>query len=791
MFKNFIKTAFRSLTKNKAYSFLNIFGLAIGIACTALIFLWVEDEVNFDSVNVKKDRLYLAYENQKYDTYVFTESSTPGVMGPAMKEELPGVANVCRTSEGTTSLLFAEGDRSFFAAGKYAEASIFSMFTLPFVQGNATSAFTQLHSLVITEKTAKKFFGNDKNIIGKSIRVDNKQDYVVTGVIKDIPANSTVQFEWLMPFKIYWDQSPWLKSWGNNSLSTYVELKSGVNVETVNKQLYGYVQKREPKSLGHVFLFGMNNWHLYNDFKEGKMTGGGQIEYVHLFTIIAWIILFIACINFMNLATARSEKRAREVGVRKVLGAGKGSLIAQFIGESIFMSFISTVIAVLVVMIVLPSFNTLVQKQLSVEFNNPSHIIALILITIVCGLIAGSYPSLYLSSFNPVSVLKGIKLKDSWAAIIRKGLVVLQFTASIVLIISTIIVFQQIQHVKARQLGFNKDNLIEMDMQGEMSQRFYPIKQDLLNTGLVENVALADHAIIYGGNNTSGLTWEGKPAGSQVLISQRYVTPEFMETAGLKVIDGRNLTVNDTGGKPIRMVITQSMAKLMGKGSAIGKRVHGEGDTTSAVVVGVVNDYVYGNMYGKSDPVMFFSTAPKNTTVMYVRIKPTDNTEKVLAAIQGVMKKDNSAYPFDYRFVDDQFNNMFLSEMLVSKLSRVFAALAIIISCLGLFGLAAYTAERRTKEIGIRKVLGASVTNVTTLLSRDFLILVIISCAVAFPLAYAAMTKWLKNYEYHIIIQWWVFAVAGFTAIIIALLTISFQSIKAALANPVTSLRSE
>ncbi|WP_259068598.1 ABC transporter permease [Mucilaginibacter sp. X4EP1] len=790
MLQNFFKTAIRSLNKNKAYSFLNIFGLAVGIACASLIFLWVEDEVHYDAVNLKKDQLYLVEENQQYDTYVFTESSTPGGMGVAMKEELPGVANTCRSNEGTTSLLFAKGDRSFFAAGKYVETSLFSMFTLPFVQGNAASAFSQLRSLVITEKTAKKFFGNTKNVIGQTIKVDNKQDYVVTGVLKDIPANSSLQFEWLMPFKIYWDQSPWLKSWGNQSLNTYVELKPGANVETVNKQLYNYIQKRVPTALGHAFLFGMNDWHLYDDFKDGKITGGGQIEYVRLFTVIAWIILFIACINFMNLATARSEKRAREVGVRKVLGAGKKSLIAQFIGESIFTSFISAVIAVLIVSIALQPFNTLVQKQLVIGLNNPYHLLVLLLITIVCGLIAGSYPSLYLSSFNPVSVLKGLKLKDSMASFIRKGLVVLQFTASIVLIISTVIVFQQIQHIKSRRLGFDKDNLIEMDLQGQMSAKFYPIKQDLLNTGFIQNVALADHAIIYGGNNTSGLTWAGKPPGSKVLISQRYVTPEFMATSGLKIIEGRNLTVTDTG-KPIRMVITQTMAKLMGSGSTIGKTVHGEGDTTTATVVGVVNDYVYGDMYGKPDPVMFFSTAPKEATVMYVRIKPTDNTEKVLAAIQGVMKKDNPAYPFDYRFVDDQFNHMFLSEMLVSKLSRVFAALAIIISCLGLFGLAAYTAERRTKEIGIRKVLGASVASVTTLLSKDFLILVIISCALAFPLAYWKMFTWLKGYQYHIEMQWWVFAAAGITAVIIALITIGFQSIKAALANPVASLRSE
>ncbi len=790
MLKNYIKTAFRSLTRNKAYSFLNIFGLAIGIACTALIFLWVEDEVNFDSFNAKKDRLYIARENERFDIQMFTHSSTPGMMGPAMKEELPGVANTCRTTEGSIPFLFADGDRSVYAAGKYVDPSIFSMFTLPFVQGNASSAFSQVHSIVITEKTAKKFFGDYKNIIGKNIRVDNKQNYVVTGVLKDIPTNSTLQFEWIMPFQLYFDQNSWLKDWGSQSVNTFVELKPGVAPETINKQLYNYIQKRDRAQLGHVFLFAMSNWHLYDDFKDGKMTGGGQIEYVHLFTVIAWIILFIACINFMNLATARSEKRAREVGVRKVLGASKKSLIAQFIGESIFMAFIAAMIAVFVVLAVLPMFNTLVQKQLTVRLGNANHIAVLLFITLICGLIAGSYPSLYLSSFSPVSVLKGIKLKDSGASLVRKGLVVLQFTASIVLIISTIIVYQQIQHVKSRQLGFNKNNLIEMNLQGQMGSKFYPIKQDLLNTGFIDNVALSDHAIITGGNNTSNLTWESKPQGSKVLISQRYVTPEFMATSGLKVLEGRNLTVTDTA-MPMQIIITQSLEKLMGKGSALGKTIHQEGDTTSGTVVGVVNDYVYGNMYGKPDPVIFFSVPPRNASVMYVRIKQDADIEKALSGIQSIMKKDNPAYPFDYRFVDDQFSQMFLSEMLVSKLSRVFAVLAIIISCLGLFGLAAYTAERRTKEIGIRKVLGASVSTITSLLSRDFLQLVILSCLVAFPVAYWLMQNWLKTYDYHIAIQWWVFVTAGFTAIVIALATISFQSIKAALANPVKSLRSE
>jgi putative ABC transport system permease protein len=695
MFKNFIKVMFRSLTKNKAYSFLNIFGLAIGITCAALIFLWVENEVSYDTVHVKKDRLYIARENQKYDTYVFTHQSTPGVMGPAIQAEIPGIANVCRASESTNSLLYSYNNKPVFAGTLYAEPSLFNMFTLPFVEGNAASAFTQLHSVVITQKTAVKFFGTDKNVLGKNIRVDNKQDYTVTGVLKDIPSNSSVQFECVMPFQVYWDKSPWLKSWGNNSLTTYIELKPGVNPKSIDKQLYGFIQKREPQNLGHVFLFAMTDWHLYDAFKDGVKTGGGQIEYVHLFSIIAWIIIFIACINFMNLATARSEKRAREVGVRKVLGAGKRSLALQFIGEALFMSFIATVLAVILMALVLPAFNMLVQKQLTIGFDNVYHILALLGLTVACGLIAGSYPSLYLSSFNPVAVLKGLKLKDSSAAYIRKGLVVMQFSVSVVLIISTVIVYQQIQHIKSRNLGFDKAKLLEIGLQGDMAKNYAPIKQDLLNSGFVQSVALSDHSIIYGGNNTSGMTWDGKPPGSEILISQRYVTPEFFETSGLKVLEGRNIEEIDTASKPIAMVVTQSLAKLMGgKGSALGKRIHYQGDTTSAVVVGVVNDYVYGNMYGKPDPVMFFSSAPKNTQVMYVKIKAQQPIEASLASVQDVLKRDNPAYPFEYRFVDDQFNQMFLSEMLVSKLSRVFAALAIIISCLGLFGLAAYTAER-------------------------------------------------------------------------------------------------
>ncbi len=504
--------------------------------------------------------------------------------------------------------------------------------------------------------------------------------------------------------------------------------------------------------------------------------------------------MFIACINFMNLATARSEKRAREVGVRKVLGAEKKNLIAQFIGEALFMAAFSALIAVMMMLMVLPAFNTLVQKTLSIGLGKPMHLAALLLIMLICGLIAGSYPSLYLSSFNPVTVLKGAKLKTGGASFIRKSLVVLQFSISIILIISTIIVFQQIQHVKNRDLGFNKNNLIEADMQGDVSKYYAAVKQDLLGTGIIENVAMADHTILYGGNNTGSLTWEGKAPGMQILVSGRNVTTEFIPTTGLKISEGRDFTGTDSiTSKSMNVIITQSLEKLMGKGSAIGKQIWNSGDKNpdKLTVVGVVHNYVYGNIYGQPDPVAFTCVSPERGNKLYFKIKPNTKIEQALAKVETIIKKNNPAFPFEYKFVDDQFNQMFLSEQLVSKLSRIFAALAIFISCLGLFGLAAYTAERRKKEIGIRKVLGASVSGITTLLSKDFLQLVAISCLVAFPVAWWAMDNWLQSYQYRIAISWWIFVSAGVAAILIAVFTISFQAVKAALANPVKSLRSE
>jgi len=470
-------------------------------------------------------------------------------------------------------------------------------------------------------------------------------------------------------------------------------------------------------------------------------------------------------------------------------------LVLQFIGEALLMSFLAGIASLSIIEFVLPAFNTLMQTQLSLADNIPLNMGAFFTIFIICGLVAGSYPSLYLSSFNPALVLKGVKLKAGNAAFIRKGLVVLQFAVSVVFIISTIIVYMQIQHVKARALGFNKDNLVEIDMQRDFLQDFPSLKQDLLATGLVQNAAMSDHVTLYGGNSDSRFDWDGKSKDSKTIITFRNVSPEFISTSGMQLTGGRDFTSAEASGNST-VIITQSFEKLLGEGSAVGKiirspRGQAEGVFTNMTVVGVVDDYVYGDVYGQAGPVIFFCKAGTDANLLYVRLTPQKNIAQTLSTIQSVIKKNNPAYPFEYKFVDDQFNTMFFSEMLTSKVSGIFAVLAIVISCLGLFGLAAYTAERRIKEIGIRKVLGASVTELVRLLSGDFLRLVLVACLIAFPIAGWMMQNWLQGYQYRISMSWWIFLTAGLMAVIIAFVTVSYQAIKAAIANPVKSLRTE
>jgi predicted permease len=784
-----LRIFFHSLRKNKGYSFLNIFGLAIGIASAGLIFLWVDDEFSFDDVNLKKDRIYAVRVTKSFDGKKFTMGSTPRPLAASLEREVPGIVATARISDTKQRVLFTIGSKALYADGLYADPSIFKMLTFNFIDGSASNPFTQLNAIVVTRKTAVNFFGHADNLIGKTVRINTDQDFVITAVVSDPPENSSLQFEWLAPY-INKEQD----SWGSYGPYTYVELDQKADLAAINKQLENFIEQKQTDQEATAFLFPMSKWRLYNEFDNGKQTGGGRIKQVQMISAIAWIILLIACINFMNLATASSMKRAREVGVRKVLGAARSKLVIQFMGESFFMSVFATLLAVVIILFALPSFNTLMQKQLVFSFDNPSHIAGLISIAVICGLIAGSYPAVYLSSFSPAFVLKGINAKSGSASMIRKGLVVLQFSVSVIFIIGTIIIYQQIQYVKNRNLGFIKENLIELDAQHDISKIFPRLKQELLSTGVIQNMATADHATMNGGNTDDRFLWQHKKPNDDISIAFRYVSPEYITTSGMNIIDGKDFN-QDGRSQEQHIIINRAFANLLGDGSAIGKYIQSprgneEGKYTNLEVVGVVDDYIYGDMYGRPGPVLFFCQAASKAELLYVRIKPGSG-EQALKKIQELMKKYDPAYPLLFRFVDEQFERKFFNEMLVGRISGVFSMLAIIISCLGLFGLAAYTAERRTKEIGIHKLLGASFGRITSLLTGEFVKLVFIACIIASPMAWWIMNTWLEDFQYRIAINPWIFAVACIFALSIALATISIHAVKTAVRNPVDSLRTE
>jgi len=790
MIKNYFKIFFRNLWKTRGYSFLNIGGLAIGIASASLIFLWVEDELTFNDYFKNREHLYKIKDRQTYDGSTFTFDATPGPLAQSIKAEIPGIKNTARTTWGNTAL-FSLDDKSIYKQGLYIDSSFTTMFPLNFIKGNPAKPFSQLYSLVISKNMAENFFGTD-DVIGKTLRVDNGDAYTISGVFNNLPKNISFKFDWLAPFKIYEEKNQWLQQWGNNGVLTYVETEPNVDITAINKKLYGYVQTKAPGTIAKMFIYPMTRWRMYDSFD--KSTGReieGRIKNVKLFSLIAWIIIIIACINFMNLSTARSEQRAREVGIRKVAGAGKLKLIGQFISEAMFMAILSAILAVGIMYISLPAFNTLVEKQLSVNIFDPYHILELLSIALICGLLAGSYPAFYLSSFKPVYVLKGIKNKNSGSAgLIRKGLVVLQFSISVILIISTIIIYQQIMHVKERDLGYNKNNLINMNLQGSMKKHFSVIKNDLQYAGVIANASLSNSSVLQLGSNTGDFTWEGKNPSKQVLITVEGVSPEYISTMGMKLKEGRDF-YPDIKTDSSNVIINESLAKIIGAKNIIGSLI--SRDNQKLTVVGVVKDFVYSDMYAPASPLILFSDT-SNCNFFTARLNNSIPISDAISKMETIVKKDNPGYPFQYDFVDVQFGNLFKTETLIGELAEVFSILAIVISCLGLFGLAAYTAEKRTKEVGIRKVLGASAQGLAALLSKDFLQLVIISCIIAFPVAWWKMNDWLNDQQYQqyrIHISWWVFILAGLLAVVIALITVSYQAIKAAIANPVKSLRTE
>lgn len=782
MFKNYFIIALRQVRKNKGFSLLNILGLSLGLACSILILLWVQDEVSYNKFHKKYDQLYQVFENHNYNGKIFTFAATPGLLAASMKEDIPEVKTAARSGWGDR-WLFSINDKPVYENGNYVAPEFFDLFSFDFIYGNPENALADKYSLVITERMSKKFFG-DVNPVGKYLKVNDEKNFLISGVVQTPPTNSTLQFDWLASFKIFEEQNSWWNNWGTNGLQTFVELKPLTSLLDFNKKFKSYIKSKDADASGEPLLLPMKDWRLRSRFEEGKQSGG-RIEYVRLFSVIAILLIFIACINFMNLATARSEKRMKEVGVRKVMGAQRGSLMLQFMGESVTMAFLSMVIACILVLIFLPSFNTLVQKKLSIGLEHPMQWLVFGGIALLCGIVAGSYPSVFLSSFKPVSIFRG-KQSGGGLSLVRKGLVVTQFVISIILIVSTVVIYKQISHVKNRQLGFNKDNLLYVTQNGTINKNLEVIEQDLIASGVVAHAASCNQRVMNMGTNTGGFRWQGKDPSKDVLITTEYVSPDYLNTAGMQLAAGRDFRKD--GSDSTNIIINEALANIIGAKDPLNTIIRQ--DTFAYTVVGVVKDFVYNDMYRKPEPAIIFYS-PHATSYVFVRINDKADTEVAIKTISSVFKKHNPGYPFEYNFLDQDFDSRFKSEMLVGKLSRLFAALTILISCLGLFGLAAYTAERRTKEIGIRKVLGASVKNVVALLSADFVKLVLIAILIASPIAWYIMNKWLESYAYRIDIQWWMFVVACSLAIVIAVFTVSLQTIKAAVSNPVKSLRTE
>jgi putative ABC transport system permease protein len=786
MIKNFFKIALRNLWRSKGFSAINIFGLAIGMASAILILLWIQNEMSFDLFHKNKNVLYEAYDREIFDADLHCWNTTPKILGPTLKQDYPGIENTTRVNWGN-NFLFTLGEKHLTAQGTCVDPAFLTMFSFPLVKGNVNSALSDIYSITLTESFAKRLFGNE-DPMGKTIKLDNADNFTVKAIMKDLPNNTRFKFDYLLPWA-YMDKRGWSDSnWDNNSTQTFVQLKQNASITDVNNKIKNVIITHlDGKEKIEVFLHPAKMWHLYTDFEKGKVVGG-RIETVRMFGIIAGFILLIACINFMNLSTARSEKRAKEVGIRKVVGAQKQSLIGQFISESILLALIAGIIALGIVQLSLPAFNTLTEKELHVGYGNIYFWITAISFVLFTGVLAGSYPAFYLSSFQPVKVLKGT-FKAAHAAISpRKVLVVLQFTFAIILIICTIIVEKQITYGQERQLGYAKDNLIYHFITGDIDKNYALIKQELLSSGTAVSVTKTSAPLTEGWSNTWGMEWSGKDLNDKTIFNRFCEDEDLVKTAGFTLLEGRDMDLKDYPSDSLACLVNESAAKHMKLKNPIGQILKTDGKDWH--IVGVIEDFILQSPYRPLDP-MFIEGSKGWFNVIHMKFNKARSMTQNLQAAEKIFKKYNPEYPFEYKFIDQEYAEKFADTKRIGTLIGLFASLTIFISCLGLFGLATYMAENRIKEIGVRKVLGASVFSITSLLSKEFLMLVLISILIASPVAWYAMHKWLLNYDYRISIQWWVFIVAGLLSIIISLATVSFQAIKAAVANPVKSLRTE
>ena len=795
MLKNYFKIAFRNLLKNKGFSFINIAGLAMGMAVALLIGLWTWDELTFNKYHTNYDRIAQVWQHNVYNGTKSSQTSNPYLMAEEIRNNFGADFKYVLQSSWTFTRILAFGEKKFNKQGNYFEPAVTEMLSLKMLKGTR-EGLNDPYSILLSESTAKAFFG-DTDPMNQLMRLDNRSDVKVTGVYEDLPYNSSFrEMSFIAPWELYIIISPWMKKlqdpWGSNFTQTFAQIADNAEMETVSAKIKNVKFNKlkdedDRKYKPEVFLHPMSQWHLFSEFKNG-VNVGGRIEFVWLFAIIGAFVLILACINFMNLSTARSEKRAKEVGIRKSVGSARAQLISQFFSESLVVSLLAFVVSLLLVQLFLPSFNQVADKKLALLWTNPIFWMVGIGFSILTGLIAGSYPALYLSGFQPVQVLKGTFRAGKLASVPRKVLVVLQFTVSVMLIVGTIVVFRQIKFAKNRPVGYDRNGLINIFTgTPDIHNHFEAVRTELISSGAVLEMAEAGSPTTDVWNTNGGFEWKGKDPDLAVDFPNNDVTYEFGKTANWTFKEGRDFS-RDHATDSLAFVINASAAKFLGFENPIGEVLVWNGK--SYTIIGIVNDIVTESPYEPVRPSLFH-IARGEGNVMVLRLNPASPASESLDKVKAVFTKYNPAQPFEYFFVDERYARKFDDEQRIGKLASFFAALAVFISCLGIFGLASFVAEQRTKEIGVRKVLGASVVNLWGMLSKDFVVLVLISLFISLPSAYYFMMGWLQKYEYRTGITWWIMVVAGFGALLITLLTVSYQSIKAAMANPVNSLRSE
>jgi len=785
MLKNYFKMAWRNLYRSKGFSITNLLGLTIGISCTILIGLWVQDELSFNKFHSNYSNIYQVMAHRDFNNQVFTDQNMVLPLASAIEKEAPQVKRAVVTTHGQSHVL-SYAETKLNKTSYTVSQNFFEVFSWRFIQGNAANALPDAYSIILTESTAKTLFGN-ADPLNKIVRIDDEYDSKVTAVIADLPGHSSIQFDYINSFNYSNDNlKRSMTNWTNSSWNVYVLTVPNANLQLLDKKINEIKTLHDPgdKKISKYFTFPMNKWRLYSDFKDGKNVGG-MIEYVRLFTIIALIILLIACVNFMNLSTARSERRAKEVGVRKTLGSSKRQLITQFFFESTILAGIAFLFSIGAVNLLLPSFNTLVGKHLGLGITQPAFWLAGIAIIIFTGVIAGSYPALYLSSFNPIRVLKGTFVAGRNAVLPRRVLVVAQFVISILLISATIIVYQQIQHIKNRDIGYDPNNLVMISATRDTQKNFTVIKQELLKTGMITAVTRTLSPITDIWWRSPSPDWTGKPANMNIIFTGLTADVDFSKTMGIKMLEGKDFS--GTPSDSSAMILNKAAVEAMGLKNPVGMEMR---YARSHTVIGVIDNVIMGSPYSPVDPMMIYFD-PDGANSISLRLKPSAQLRSTLQQIERIFKKYNPAYPFEYRFVDQEFGKKFITEELINRIVNVFAGLAIFICCLGLAGLASFTIEKRIREIGIRKVLGASVQQVLMLISKEFLKLVLVAFVIAVPFTWWMMNNWLDKYTYHVDISIWLFGFVGIVILLLTLAVVTLNTIGAALRNPVKSLRAE